>query len=106
MANISIIGAGAFGTALAIYAHRAGHRVRVWCFEQDLPGRVKEKSENDLYLPGFKIDPSIEFTTDPEQAVSGSDLVLIVCPSARSWRKPCRITGTSWPISPAGLDTS
>ena len=80
--NISIIGAGAFGTALAIYAHRAGHRVRVWCYEQDLPQRVKAASENGLYLPGFKIDPSIEFTTNPEQAVTGSDLVLIVCPSA------------------------
>lgn len=82
MANISVIGAGAFGTALAIYARRLGHRVIVWCFEPDLPRRVKETSENDLFLPGVKMDPSIEFTTDSERAVTGSDLVLIVCPSA------------------------
>jgi glycerol-3-phosphate dehydrogenase (NAD(P)+) len=82
MAKITVIGAGAFGTALAIYSRRIGHDVKVWCFEKDLPRAVKESSENEVFLPGFKIDPKIEFSTDPEYTVQGAELIIIVCPSA------------------------
>lgn len=82
MAKITVVGAGAFGSALAIYTRRLGHDVSVWCFEKDLPSIVKEKGENEIYLPGCKIDPSIEFTNDPEKFISKSDIVILVCPSA------------------------
>lgn len=82
MSKIAVIGAGAFGSALAIYGKKTGRDVNVWCFEKDLPSIVKETGENSTYLPGFKIDKSVEFTNDPEKALSGASLVIIVCPSA------------------------
>jgi glycerol-3-phosphate dehydrogenase (NAD(P)+) len=82
MANVTIIGAGAFGSALAMYNHKIGHSVKVWAFEKELPALIKEKGENEIFLPGFKIDPSIVWTNDPEEAVTGSELIIIVCPSA------------------------
>ena len=47
MPKISIVGAGAFGSALSIYAKKSGYDVSVWCFEKDLPAIVKEKGENE-----------------------------------------------------------
>ena len=82
MPKVSVIGAGAFGSALAIYAKKIGYDVNVWCFEKDLPGIVRDKGENELYLPGCRMDSSITFTNDPQQALSNSDLVIVVCPSA------------------------
>ena len=82
MAKIAVVGAGAFGTALAIYSRKIGHDVTVWCFEKDLPDLVTSTGENSIYLPGITVDSSITWTTDPDQAVTNADLVLLVAPSA------------------------
>lgn len=82
MASIAIIGAGAFGTALAIYSRSIGHDVRVWCFERDLPGTIRDKGENEPYLPGQPVDPDIAFSNDIAAVMSEADLVLIMCPSS------------------------
>jgi glycerol-3-phosphate dehydrogenase (NAD(P)+) len=82
MAKIAIVGAGAFGTALAGYSQKQGHEVKVWCFERNLPDIVKKTGENEVYLPGIKLDPSIVFTTDSAEAVSDAECILLVCPSA------------------------
>jgi glycerol-3-phosphate dehydrogenase (NAD(P)+) len=82
MSKIAVVGAGAFGTALAIYSRKLGHDVTVWCFEKDLPDLVASKGENSIYLPGIQVDPSVTWTTDPDRAVSNADLVIIVSPSA------------------------
>ncbi|HEY1405237.1 MAG TPA: NAD(P)H-dependent glycerol-3-phosphate dehydrogenase [Spirochaetota bacterium] len=82
MKQITIVGAGAFGSAISIYAHSIGHKVKVWAFEKDLPAMVREKGENEIYLPGVKINPAIHWTTDPDDAVDGADLIVLVCPSA------------------------
>jgi len=76
MAKFSIIGAGAFGSSLAIYCNKIGHDVKVWAFEKDLPEIVKEKGENEPFLPGIKMDPAIEFSNDMEYSVKGCDLPL------------------------------
>jgi len=80
--KISVVGAGAFGTALAIYSKKLGHDVAVWCFEKELPSIVAEKGENSLYLPGYKVEPSVVFTNDPAEAISSSDLIILVSPSS------------------------
>lgn len=82
MANISVIGAGAFGTSLAIYSNRIGHNVKVWTFEKDLPGIVSEKGENEPYLPGFEIDQKIIFSNDFDVVLEDADYCLMVCPSS------------------------
>ena len=82
MSTIAVIGAGAFGTALAIYARGLGHDVRVWCFEPELPELVRLHGENTLYLPGYPIDPGIAFCDDMPTVLAGAELVLIICPSS------------------------
>lgn len=82
MANVSVLGAGAFGTTLALYARRLGHRVRVWVYDAGLPGQIAKEGENRPYLPGVKIPKDIDFTGDMAAALVEAELVLIVCPSA------------------------
>ena len=60
MDNVTVIGAGAFGTSLAIYSQSLGHKVNVWTFEKDLPDIIKKDGENTVYLPGIKIKPEIK----------------------------------------------
>ena len=64
MAEVSIIGAGAFGTALALYSSGLGHGVRVWAYDAGLPEAVEAGRENSAYLPGFEIPPAISFTSN------------------------------------------
>jgi glycerol-3-phosphate dehydrogenase (NAD(P)+) len=82
MKNITVIGAGAFGTSLALYSHNLGHKVKVWTFEKDLPDIINHDQENTVYLPGVKIPPEINFTDYIEDALEGTEVVLMVCPSA------------------------
>lgn len=80
--KISVIGAGAFGTSLSLYSKKLGYEACVWCFEKELPEIVKTKNENTLYLPGYRLDPSIVFTNDPDEAIYGSELIILSSPSA------------------------
>lgn len=82
MANVSIVGAGAFGTALALYTAKLGHRVRVWAFDQGLPERVASEGENAMYLPGFSIPNDMVFTNRLSDALADAELVLLAVPSA------------------------
>ncbi len=81
MADVSVLGAGAFGTALALYCSELGHRVRVWAYEKDLPDRVAAEGENAAYLPGFPVPPEVAFANDMASVLSGAELVLLVVPS-------------------------
>jgi glycerol-3-phosphate dehydrogenase (NAD(P)+) len=81
MTQVSVLGAGAFGTALAIHSHSLGHRVRVWAYDKGLPKEIADKGENRPYLPGFPVPSDMLFTTDIAEAVDGADLVLLAVPS-------------------------
>lgn len=81
MTHVSVIGAGAFGTALALHCSRLDYRVRVWAYDDGLPERVAAEGENAIYLPGFKIPPEIHFTNDMAFALQDAELVLLVVPS-------------------------
>src|SRR5437870_1231715 len=54
-ARLAIIGAGAWGTALALQAARAGHAPRLWVFEPQLLGLIRDSHENAWYLPGIRL---------------------------------------------------
>ena len=79
--NIGIIGAGAWGTALAILLADKGHDVSLWMYEQDLAEETTRTRENRVYLPGFKLPTSITVTTSFEIAVKNKSIVLAVMPS-------------------------
>lgn len=82
MSNLAVIGAGAFGTSLALYGNRIGHKVKVWSFEKDLEDIIKRDGENTPYLPGISIPEELSFSSDLEYILSDADYVLFVCPSS------------------------
>ena len=79
--RVSVIGAGSWGTALAILLARAGKRVQLWVRRQELYLALRETRENRLYLPGVRFPDALELTTDLAEAVCDRDLVLCVVPS-------------------------
>jgi glycerol-3-phosphate dehydrogenase (NAD(P)+) len=82
IASVSIIGAGAFGTALALVAYRAGRRALLWARRPELAAELADRRENKIYLPGVVLDPEIRVTADPAEAAE-SDALLMVVPAQR-----------------------
>ncbi len=80
MDRIGIIGAGAWGTALALVARRAGRDVVVQAREPEVAEAINGGHENALFLPGVALDPAIRATTDAAEAVA-ADAVLLATPA-------------------------
>ena len=81
MKNIAIIGAGAWGTALAMVARRAGRNVVLQAHEPEVADAINGNHENSLFLPGMALDPEIRATNDPAEAVADADAVLLAVPT-------------------------
>ena len=81
MAQITILGAGSWGSALSHVLTENGHKVRIWSFSQDEIDSIEANGRRIEKLPGFFYDDSIEFYNDMGQAVDGSDLVVFAVPS-------------------------
>jgi len=86
MKTLAIIGAGSFGTSLAIVLARKFDEIRLWAYERELVETMTSTRENDVFLPGFKLAPNIVPTTDLRQAVTGADFVLGAMPSTHARR--------------------
>ncbi len=80
MQRIGIIGGGAWGTALAVTARRAGRDVILWAREAEVVVAINQRHENSLFLPGIAVDPAIAATADIAAAAAG-DAVLLVVPA-------------------------
>ena len=70
--ELSILGAGSWGTALAIVLGPRFDRVRLWSHDTGLADEVGCSRENVTYLPGFRLPDNVELTDDLERAVSES----------------------------------
>lgn len=81
MANVSIIGAGSWGTALAVLLHKNGHKVTVWSIVKEEIDMLKGEHEHKDKLPGVKLPEDMVFTTDLEGAVKGKDVLVLAVPS-------------------------
>ncbi|HEX9021240.1 MAG TPA: NAD(P)H-dependent glycerol-3-phosphate dehydrogenase [Nitrospirota bacterium] len=79
--KIGVIGAGAWGTALAMLLCDKGHDVTLWMYEKDLAGETAHTRENRVYLPGFALAESIEITPSLETAVRDKPIIFSVVPS-------------------------
>ena len=79
--RIGVIGAGAWGTALAKVLAECGHEVTLWCLESELAKGIAETGENALYLPGVALPPGLRPETDPLTAASGKDVLFLAVPS-------------------------
>ncbi len=79
--KIAVIGAGAWGTALAMLLADKGHDVTLWMYEKDLAEETGRTRENRVYLPGFPLPASLKITSSLESAVTGTPVILSVVPS-------------------------
>jgi glycerol-3-phosphate dehydrogenase (NAD(P)+) len=82
MSRIAVLGAGAWGTALAIsLARRGGHSVVLWSFLPELAEEMKDSGVNSLFLPGYTVPADVLVTADLKTAVQAAEIVLCVTPS-------------------------
>jgi glycerol-3-phosphate dehydrogenase (NAD(P)+) len=82
VSRIAILGAGAWGTALAIsLARRGGHHVTLWAHSTQLAEQLADTGENIPYLPGFTLPFDITVTGDLPSAIFEADIILCVTPS-------------------------
>ena len=77
----AVVGAGAWGTALADLLARNGHDVRLWAYEPDVVESINKKRENVRFLRGHALSTSIEALGDIQWAVEGAELVTLATPS-------------------------
>jgi glycerol-3-phosphate dehydrogenase (NAD(P)+) len=82
MSRIAILGAGAWGTALALsIARRGGHELCLWSHSVALAEQLADAGENLPYLPGFTLTPDVTVTSDLPGAIFEADIILSVVPS-------------------------
>lgn len=79
--RIGVVGAGSWGTALAIHLTRAGHAVRLWAREPEVVTGIRASRRNPIYLSDVDCPASIEPTGDPAEAVDRAQVVVLVVPS-------------------------
>ena len=79
--KIGIIGAGAWGTALALLLADRGHDVTLWMYEKDLAEETQRTRENRVYLPGFTLPANISVNATLDRAVRERPFILSVVPS-------------------------
>lgn len=98
--HVGVIGAGAWGTALAQAMASAGLKVTLWARERDVVQQIAETQENKAFLPGVALHKSIEAVSD-RSALRGVQLALLVCPAQhlRAVAGDCaRVLSNSTPV--------
>lgn len=81
MTQLAVVGAGSWGTALAIVLAPRFASVRVWAHDPGLSRDMEQSRENAVYLPGFPLPANVHPTEDVAEAVRDADCVLLVVPS-------------------------
>lgn len=81
MAGVGVIGAGSWGTALAVLLHKNGHSVTVWSIIKEEVEMLEDKREHEDKLPGVKLAEEILITGDLSDAVQEKDMLVLAVPS-------------------------
>lgn len=79
--KIGVIGAGSFGTAMALHLARKGYSVDIWAYEEAVVNSIRNERENTMYLPGFKLPDNVHATTSLGDCIRERLVVLQVNPS-------------------------
>lgn len=81
MANVGVLGAGSWGTALSVLLSDNGHQVTVWSIDENEVQMLNEKREHELKLPGVKLPDDMVITGDLESAIKEKDFLVLAVPS-------------------------
>src|SRR3990170_480505 len=76
-AAVALIGAGAWGTALAVHLARRGGRARLWARDPALAAEMRKTGQNARYLAGLAIPPGVEVISEPAPALAGTGIVIV-----------------------------
>ena len=100
--KIVVLGAGAWGTAVAMSAaqHPAGHQVTLWARNPAQASAMQTQHENTHYLPGMALPPALQVASgDPVAACHGADLVIVATPMAALRGMLTALQGLSMPVA-------
>lgn len=79
--KVSVLGAGGWGTTLAVLLHYNGHSVTLWEYKKSYAKELSKRRENKIYLPGIVIPDEIKITSDLEESTIDKNLIVLAVPS-------------------------
>jgi glycerol-3-phosphate dehydrogenase (NAD(P)+) len=79
--NVTILGAGAWGTALAKLLHESGNAVALWVYEPECLQQIRTTGRNEMFLPGIDLPRDWQLHLDPVAAVAHAEMVIAAVPS-------------------------
>lgn len=97
MAKVGVIGAGSWGTALAILLNENGNEVTLWVHRESEAQKIRSTREHASKLPGIQIPEEIAVTSDLREASAGREVLVLVVPSACVRETAKRLSGITAP---------
>ena len=94
--RIGILGAGSWGTTLAILLTEKSHRVTLWSYLEKDAELIRITRENPPFLPGIWVPESITITSELEKSVDGAEIIVCAVPSQYLRSVVTRLKGRSW----------
>ncbi|HXG38232.1 MAG TPA: NAD(P)H-dependent glycerol-3-phosphate dehydrogenase [Bacteroidota bacterium] len=79
--KITVLGAGSWGTTLALVLISNGHDVQLWTYKKEQAELMREKRENPQFLPGIFLPPQLQIVTDIEAACSKREMIVAAVPA-------------------------
>ncbi len=93
MANISVLGAGGWGIAIAVLLNNNGHNVTIWSALQKEVDMLSSKRENEVSLPGITVSEKIKVTADLKEAITEKDIIILAVASSYIRSTAARLKG-------------
>jgi glycerol-3-phosphate dehydrogenase (NAD(P)+) len=81
MTQVSVLGAGSWGTAFSVVLADAGNDVTLWARREEVCETINHRRENTDYLPGVELPPTVTATHDTEKALAAAEVVVFAVPS-------------------------
>lgn len=91
--NITVLGAGAWGTALARILALRGHCVTLWDFFPEAVEAIQKTGRNERYLPGIELPATLRAEADAAKAIAGAEVVVVAAVS-KAFRNVTRVLGS------------
>jgi len=79
--KVAVLGAGAWGTAIAKAIADKGLEVEIWSFETEVADQINQKHENSRYLPGFSLPENLKANTNLKETATDKEFIILASPS-------------------------